>query len=235
MPRNRQNRNRKRKVIWYNPPFNKSVQTNIGEQFLNLVQKHFPEENKFHQIFNKNNVKVSYSCNQNMANIIRKHNNKVLNTDPDKTQSNTCNCRKNDQCPLENNCLSPSIVYNAHITTDVSAQEKNYIGLTEGTFKQRYNQHKHSFKHEKHANTTELSKHIWKLKNGEKQHNIKWSIICKANAYNNRSKRCNLCLTEKLCIVKSKNNNLLNKRDELISKCRHENKFYIMNYKNEVT
>ena len=85
MPRNRQNRNRKRKVIWYNPPFNKSVQTNIGEQFLNLVQKHFPEENKFHQIFNKNNVKVSYSCNQNMANIIRKHNNKVLNTDPDKT------------------------------------------------------------------------------------------------------------------------------------------------------
>ena len=48
---------------------------------LNLVQKHFPEENKFHQIFNKNNVKVSYSYNQNMANIIRKHNNKVLNTD----------------------------------------------------------------------------------------------------------------------------------------------------------
>lgn len=86
-------------------------------------------------------------------------------------------------------------------------------------------------------------KHHWKRwktrtvknKNGEKQHNIMWSIICKANAYNNRSKRCNLCLTEKLCIVKSKNNNLLNKRDELISKCRHENKFYIMNYKNEVT
>ena len=81
MPRNRQNRNRKRKVMWYNPPFNKSVQTNIGDQFLNLVQKHFPEENKFHQIFNKNNVKVSYSYNQNMANIIRKHNNKVLNTE----------------------------------------------------------------------------------------------------------------------------------------------------------
>ena len=124
------NRNRKRKVIWCSPPFNKSVQTNIGEQFLNLVQKHFPEENKFHQIFNKNNVKVSYSCSQNMANIIRKHNNKVLNTDPDKTQSNTCNCREKDQCPLENNCLSPSIVYNAHITTDESTQEKNYIGLT---------------------------------------------------------------------------------------------------------
>ena len=29
--------------------------------------------------------------------------------------------------------------------------------------------------------------------------------------------------------------NLLNKRNELISKCRHENKFYIKNYKREVT
>ena len=48
------------------------------------------------------------------------------------------------------------------------------------------------------------------------------------------SERCNLCLAENLCIVKAKSNNLLNKRDELIYKFRHENKFYIMNYKNEV-
>ena len=39
----------------------------------------------------------------------------------------------------------------------------------------------------------------------------------------------------KLCIIKAHSSNLLNKRDEMISKCRHENKFYIKNYKNEVT
>ena len=48
-------------------------------------------------------------------------------------------------------------------------------------------------------------------------------------------KLCNLCLSEKLCIIKAHSSNLLNKRDEMISKCRHENKFYIKNYKNEVT
>ena len=155
-PRNQQSRNRKRKVIWYNPPFNKSVQTNIGKQFLNLIQKHFPEKNKFHQIFNKNNVKVSYGCNQNMTSI--KHNNKVLNTDPDNTQNNTCNCRKKEQSPLENNCLSSGILSTIHTSPQMKTP---YIRLTEGTFKQRYAQHKHSFKHKKtHIEAKERQKTI---------------------------------------------------------------------------
>ena len=29
---------RKRKVIWYNPPFCSSVKTNIGREFINLVK-----------------------------------------------------------------------------------------------------------------------------------------------------------------------------------------------------
>ena len=40
---------------------------------------------------------------------------------------------------------------------------------------------------------------------------------------------CDLCLTEKLMIIKSNSNNLLNKRSELISKCRRESKFYLKN------
>ncbi|PIK34222.1 hypothetical protein BSL78_28957 [Apostichopus japonicus] len=48
-------------------------------------------------------------------------------------------------------------------------------------------------------------------------------------AYSNESKRCNLCLTEKLIIINTDKRTLLNKRPELISKCRHENKFYIYN------
>ena len=31
-------RNRKRNIIWYNPPYNKSVSTNIGRVFLNLLE-----------------------------------------------------------------------------------------------------------------------------------------------------------------------------------------------------
>ena len=54
--------NRKRNIIWFNPPFSKSVSTKIGHYFLNLLDKHFPKNHNFHSIFNRNNVKVSYSC-----------------------------------------------------------------------------------------------------------------------------------------------------------------------------
>ena len=53
---------RSRKVIWFNPPYNSAVSTNIGHKFLRLIAKHFPQEHKYAKIFNKNSVKVSYSC-----------------------------------------------------------------------------------------------------------------------------------------------------------------------------
>ena len=141
-----------------------------------------------------------------------------------------CNCRSKEQCPLNNNCLSSSIIYNAQITTtDNKTTPRNYIGLTKGTFKQRFNQHKITFQHRKYTNNTELSKYIWQLKDNSINFNIKWSITARARPYNNMTKRCDLCLTEKLMIIKFNSNNLLNKRSKLISKCRHGNKFYLKN------
>ena len=67
---NKRRTKRKRKIIWFNPPYNKNLSTNIGKFFLNLINKHFPKEHKFHKIFNKNNVKVSYSCMPNIKSII---------------------------------------------------------------------------------------------------------------------------------------------------------------------
>jgi len=221
-------KNRKRKIIWFNPPFSKNVQTNVGKTFLNLIQKHFPPKHKFNCIFNKNNVKISYSCMPNMATIITNHNKQIISNNTTPLQ-NGCNCRKKEQCPLDNNCLSTSLVYNAHVTTDEDSTGKNYIGLTEGTFKQRYTQHKLSFQNRKYTNSTELSKYIWKLKDDKKNYVINWSIITSASSYNNMSKRCNLCLAEKLSIIKANKASLFNKRSELISKCRHENKYYLMN------
>ena len=67
---------RKRNIIWFNPPFSKSVSTNVAKTFLQLVTKHFPRSHKLHKIFNRNTVKVSYSCMNNMSNIIKGHNKK---------------------------------------------------------------------------------------------------------------------------------------------------------------
>ena len=64
-------RKRQRKFIWFNSQFNLDVSTNVAKIFLNLREKHFPHLSKLHKIFNKNTVKVSYSCTQNMSQIIK--------------------------------------------------------------------------------------------------------------------------------------------------------------------
>ena len=49
--------------------------------------------------------------------------------------------------------------------------------------------------------------------------------------YNN-NKKCYLCLNEKLEIASYKGDNLLNRRSELIGKCRHQNKFTLLRHDN---
>ena len=63
---NKIKRNRKQQIIWFNPPFNLKTQTKIGKLFLNLLDKHFPPHNKLHKLFNRTNVKISYSCMSNI-------------------------------------------------------------------------------------------------------------------------------------------------------------------------
>ena len=53
---------RKRKIIWFSPLFSLNVKTNMGKIFVKLVKRHFPKESLLHKIFNKNMLKVSYSC-----------------------------------------------------------------------------------------------------------------------------------------------------------------------------
>ena len=38
-------RNRKRKIVWFNPPYNKNVKTNIRAKFLSIIDKHFKNTN----------------------------------------------------------------------------------------------------------------------------------------------------------------------------------------------
>ena len=87
------------------------------------------------------------------------------------------------------------------------------------------------FRHLKHKNDSELSKAIWQLKNNSIDFSLKWSIAVKANPYQCGSRRCDLCLSEKVCIIRSGSKELLNKRNELISKCRHRNKYIVGNIK----
>ena len=69
---------RKRKVIWFNPPFSLNVKTNVGKIFFKLVKRHFPKENPLRKIFNKNTLKVSYSCMHNAASALSTRKRNIL-------------------------------------------------------------------------------------------------------------------------------------------------------------
>ena len=61
---------------------------------------------------------------------------------------------------------------------------------------------------------------------------LKWSIVKSVPSYSNISKKCLLCLRDKLEIANFEDqDHLLNKLSELISKCRHVNKYLLRNYK----
>ena len=95
-----------------------------------------------------------------MRNLIKQHNAKILN-ETRNANSDGCNCRKRNSCPLDGACLASGIVYKATVTTNIG-QPKICIGSTH-SFKTRFNNHKISLKYRKHSHSTCLSKYIWEL------------------------------------------------------------------------
>ena len=151
------------------------MKTNLGRKFLNIIDRCFLNGHPLHKIFNKHTLKLSYSCMPNMKSIISSHN-KALLSDYHRSQTQTdekeCNCRKKDQCPLDEKCLTQNVFYQATVSTQSSSE--TYVGLATN-FKERYRNHTASFRHQNKRNETELSKHIWahlafKFRGDEGQH-----------------------------------------------------------------
>ena len=90
--------------------------------------------------------------------------------------------------------------------------------------------YKGSFNREHYENDTELSKECWTIKRNHFTPIVIWRIIKKCAPFNTTKRKCYLCLNEKLEIASYKGDNLLNKRSELINKCRHQNKFTLLRH-----
>ena len=146
---------RKRKIIWYNPPFSLNVKTNVGKLFFKILRKNFPKTNPLSKIFNKNTVKTSYGCTRNVKFITSGHNKQILHPKP---QQCGCSCRDKKNCPLDNKCLSPQMVYQGGVNNDTDATYKYYLGFAETSFKDRYRNHKSSFDNKQQKNITKWSK-----------------------------------------------------------------------------
>ena len=210
-------RHRGRNIIWFNSPFSSNVKTNVGKLFLALLQKHFPRHHKHYKLFNKKNAKISYNCMPNMKSVIQNHNANLLLKYSTPVAACSCSCHQKSESPLNNKCLSESLAYKAVVSQTPSQINKYYLELVK--------------KLSKNGTTSTFSKHIWELKWNGIHHQISWDIAWRALPYNGCTRKCNLCLTERLMIAKADPSSLLNTRDEFISKCRHMNKFTLKCFK----
>ena len=149
---------------------------------------------KLRQIFNRNTIKISYSCMNNTKQI---YNKRILTASTQIAaatidNNKTCNCRQKNTCPLGGNCLQSSVIYQATVTRKDNNTTETYIGLTENDFETRYRNHTASFRHTKHTNSTELS-----ISGPSKTTTSNTLFPCafshRANSpYNSSTKRCNL-------------------------------------------
>ena len=114
--------------------------------------------------------------------------------------------------------------------------------MTSQTFKKRYSCHKSDFKNRKgEGSGTTLSRKVWELKDAKKDFDIKWSIIDKAFPYKAGAKSCDLCSAERMHISLGTKGFktlppdcvLLNKRREIMGKCRHKLSHSLSNVKEE--
>lgn len=212
------------------PQFNSLVKTKIDKVFFKLLEQNFPKTSKLYKIFNRNTVKLSYSCMPNVASLINGYNMRKTKDKP-QTAHPRCNCRNKKTCPLQGMCQQECVIYQVKICKDIvnnnDENSKIYIGSTQNVFKKWYYNHISSFNNEKLSTT--LSTYIYKFRrDNNKEPILKWEILKRCPKYRAGNKVCHLCLEEKLAIaLYNEPDHLLNSKAEILSKCRHKKRWLL--------
>ena len=139
----------------------------------------------------------------NIQQFIKKYNNFIQNKRNKITLS--CDCRDKNECKLNGNCRTENVIYK--YTSLTKSNVKNvYLGVPEREFKKSwYYNHQNSFQNKNYKNSTIFSSYLWSIKSTseEKNVNLNCEVMRQAVLYSNISKRCLLCLHEKLanCIT----------------------------------
>ena len=159
-----------------------------------------------------------------MTAVISAHNKRVLSSKKEVQSNPGCNCRAGvDTCPMRGKCLEREMVYKAAVRTNQGS--KHYFGQTARTFKERHYGHTSDLRHREKINSTALSKFVWKYRDitGEDPE-IVWSKLQSAKPYSLGSRKCSLCLSEKIAIAKDKSGNMINRRREIMNRCLHKDR-----------
>ena len=162
-----------------------------------------------------------------MKTFIASHNARVLKNLLPTQPTRTCNCGA-QTCPLQGNCLIPSLVYKGFVRSSEGVKE--YIGQTMRTFKDRLYKHRHSFKEPKRMHDTTLATYVWTLKDRNIDYTVDYTLLRPADQYWRGDKACQLCLMEKTFIATNHHQDSLNKRSELLQPCEHKLQHRLDNY-----
>ena len=227
---NKRKRSRSKKVIWFNPPYSMNVNTNVGKEFLLLLDKHFPKNNPLSKFLNRNTVKMSYRCMPNMGRCLAKHNSKILRGEmnPLPRKEANCNCQKSKkgECPIPGACNQDGVVYQASVTTN-DGRKEDYVGLAKH-FKKRWHKHKATLKDSEADGQTTLSRYVWKKRQEGLDPKIEWRFLEEnVQDFNPVTEICKLCTREKFQIVLNPSVASLNLRTEFFSHCRHRDCYLI--------
>ena len=120
------------------------METNIGQKNLKLVKKCFHKGHPFSKIFNKNTIKVTYSCLSNMGARIAGQNKQKISSDVEIVSTKKCTCRKTI-CPVNGECKTMNTIYEA-VITDISSNKFKYIGKSATEFNKRVRNHRKDIK-----------------------------------------------------------------------------------------
>ena len=220
---------RTRRVTWFNPPYSMNVATDVGREFLLLIDKHIKKDSKLRSALNRTTMRVSYRCMPNIGAKIAGHNMKLLRKEEEAKkgvaviEKDGCNCLPSTvhECPTPGVCNSNGVIYQATVES-IGGGVETYIGLAKN-FKKRFGSHKATLKVKKDNGNTTLSTHYWDEKEAGRDPSIKWKILESGlSDFNPITSKCALCTREKFYILFKPEMASLNKRQEIFGFCRHK-------------
>ena len=157
-----------------------------------------------------------------MASTISSHNKFVLGENPAPAEGG-CNCRSGaDKCALNGRCLTSSLVPRLHregaqgVHRADSKHLQAEVHSAQGVLQAPEPGTPH------HTLELRLEPEIQQL-----PFSASWSIMKKDPTYSKETMNCQLCLMEKTLISLADRSTYLNKRSEIMGKCRHGDKWLL--------
>ena len=119
-----------------------NVKSNIGKDFLTLIDKAFPPDNSLSGLFNRHTVKLSYKRMPNMAQAVAGYNSKILSEERETEQELECK-------HAQGKCQATGVVYQASVKEIPTGNTETYTWATARRFKDRLYEHRTDMNSEK--------------------------------------------------------------------------------------